>query len=287
MSTSMTTTPTVRPPRTCPRCPTTWGVAITLTALALLLGSVSARGFDEPAAQPAPSLDDELLKDLESDLEGGLGEDEAKTPPQRPRGETAPMGGKRPLGGAAPGKKPADASEPRVDEDELDRELLRQLQPDAGEEDHALSRIGRSMREVGELVGQAKSGQPTQQKQEQIVADLDKLLEAARQRQRQSKSSSSQQQTASRQPAGQQSQPGKSGNGGNQPAQESSENLRDRTAATPDPAEMKDLLRDLWGHLPEHERQMVINSTIERFLPKYELLIEAYFKRLAEETADR
>ena len=77
MSIWTTKLPTRAQPRAGSLCPTTWGIAIPLTALALLLGSVSARGFDEPAAQPAPSLDDELLKDLESDLESGLGEDEA------------------------------------------------------------------------------------------------------------------------------------------------------------------------------------------------------------------
>lgn len=47
---------------------------------------------------------------------------------------------------------------------------------------------------------------------------------------------------------------------------------------------MQDMLRELWGHLPEHERQQVINSTIEKFVPKYESLIKEYFKRLSEAT---
>lgn len=44
----------------------------------------------------------------------------------------------------------------------------------------------------------------------------------------------------------------------------------------------RNLIQELWGHLPERDRQQVIQPTVETFLPKYELLITEYFKRLAE-----
>jgi hypothetical protein len=35
--------------------------------------------------------------------------------------------------------------------------------------------------------------------------------------------------------------------------------------------------------LPERIRQQLQNAAVERFLPKYEDLIEAYYRRLAED----
>ena len=249
-----------------------------LSNLPMVTAAPQSEGDGQSQPESTLSLDDELLKELESDL----GEDAAQKP-------NAKSKSKAPMGGGPAKKSPAaeHSAEGLLDDEALDKELLRQLQPEAPEDDNDLSKIGRAMRQVEELVKQSKSGQPTQQMQDQIVVDLDKLLEAARQRQRKSQSSSSSQQSASRQPASQQSRPGAAGSGGEQPAKESSDKLQDRTAASPDPEQMKDLLRELWGHLPEHERQMVINSTIERFLPKYELMIEAYFKRLAAEAAEK
>lgn len=244
-----------------------------------LFGSSSAAAFQQPAAPPpgeaAPSLDDELLRDLEADLD----EDALRGSPKR----------SRPLGAADPGKQPrhGDAMPDELDEDQLDKELLRALGHDVDEnERNPIGAIGRNMRRVEELVAQAKSGKPTQELQDKIVADLDELLKAARQRQQQQRQqNASKNQQSSRQSASRQQGSGSAGGESDQPAADSGAALRDRAASRPDPGEMKDLLRELWGHLPEHERQMVINSTIEQFLPKYELLIEAYFKRLAEESA--
>jgi hypothetical protein len=45
----------------------------------------------------------------------------------------------------------------------------------------------------------------------------------------------------------------------------------------------QNLLKAVWGHLPERVRQEVQNASVEQFLPKYEKLIEDYYKRLAED----
>src|SRR5262249_13652138 len=47
--------------------------------------------------------------------------------------------------------------------------------------------------------------------------------------------------------------------------------------------DVKDILRRLWGNLPDKGRDEMQGSVCERFLPKYERLIEDYYKRLAEE----
>ena len=42
-----------------------------------------------------------------------------------------------------------------------------------------------------------------------------------------------------------------------------------------------DLVKDLWGKLPERQRQQILQPLNEKFLPKYANDIEAYFRTLA------
>ena len=42
-------------------------------------------------------------------------------------------------------------------------------------------------------------------------------------------------------------------------------------------------MKDTWGHLPPRDREQMLQNTPDKFLPKYELLIEQYYKRLAED----
>ena len=46
-------------------------------------------------------------------------------------------------------------------------------------------------------------------------------------------------------------------------------------------------MKDVWGQLPAREREQMLQSPPEQFLPKYELLLEKYYKRLAEEQKRR
>jgi len=52
-----------------------------------------------------------------------------------------------------------------------------------------------------------------------------------------------------------------------------------------------DLIRDLWGHLPQRQRDQILQPLSEEFLPKYAPEIESYFRALADprnqETAPR
>ncbi len=47
--------------------------------------------------------------------------------------------------------------------------------------------------------------------------------------------------------------------------------------------ERRVLMARLWGQLPERARQQIVQPPVEVFPPKYEVQIEAYFRRLAEE----
>jgi hypothetical protein len=71
------------------------------------------------------------------------------------------------------------------------------------------------------------------------------------------------------------------------PAQDSTDRIRKNDPRRPDMAEMKNLMKDIWGQLPEHDREQMLQYAPEQFLPKYELLIEKYYKRLAEQQKDR
>ena len=51
-------------------------------------------------------------------------------------------------------------------------------------------------------------------------------------------------------------------------------------------AAMKKLMEDIWGSLPERARQEMLQGAGDEFLPKYELKIERYFRRLAEQRRD-
>ncbi|MBX3424146.1 MAG: hypothetical protein KF688_00575 [Pirellulales bacterium] len=51
-------------------------------------------------------------------------------------------------------------------------------------------------------------------------------------------------------------------------------------------AAAEDLVRDVWGHLPERQRDELLQPLREEFLPEYAAEIEAYFRALAEPDAD-
>lgn len=209
-------------------------------------------------------LEKELMDDLEKELFEGLDDQDRKRPEAK--------------------ETPDDALR------ELDEQLLRELGeaedlPD--EEGDPLSRIGRQMRRVEERIAEARTGDDTRTMQRGIVEELDKLLEMARRRQSQSSQSQSSRPGSRRERV---RQPGSQASGGRnskQPASDSSPRLGQAEAHKPDPQAVQKLLEDLWGHLPEHQRERVISSTMDRFLPLYEQLIEQYFTRLAEELRDR
>jgi hypothetical protein len=70
-------------------------------------------------------------------------------------------------------------------------------------------------------------------------------------------------------------------------ARDSTDRL-DRTTAKPvDKGEVEDVVKALWGHLPERAREQVLQSFSDDFLPKYQLEIEKYYLKLGEEQGGR
>lgn len=160
----------------------------------------------------------------------------------------------------------------------------------SAQEDDPLGQIGVRMRDVEQRLRQQQLSGETTEMQQAIVADLDTLLAAlrkqlAQQRMQGSGSSgpspSQRTQTSNntRRPAG--GEPG--GGQSQQPASESTPGVREAEDARVKVEELDELMKEVWGHLPETAREQMRQSRVERFHPKYELLIEKIYRRMAQQ----
>jgi hypothetical protein len=183
--------------------------------------------------------------------------------------------------------------------EQLQRELGSAAQSQA---DSPLVDIARAMLQVEQRIGEADSGQETQEMQGRILTNLDELLRQARAQcqacQGACNKPGGQQQVAQREKVQQPKDvppapyvKRKNSGGGADPSRAKAGPDRVSPAMKvikqPNMEEMRALLKDLWGELPERERQQMLQLPVEEFLPKYELLIEQYFKRLAEPEEER
>lgn len=224
--------------------------------------------------KPTSDLDKELLEGLGEDLLDGLPDLGPAKKPEQPKtkdGEAGPPKG-------------SDIEGPGIEG--ADGEDIGQ----AGESNDPLTRIGQQMRKVENRIAQHDASDGTQQLQDEIITGLDKLIEQAKQQQNSPQNSSSKKKPGSQrskvkqsdQTAGQKPGDG-SGKTSNKPSQDSSDRLGADAQSKVDMQQMRDLIKDVWGNLPERMREQMNQDAVEEFLPKYRLQIEEYFKRLAEE----
>lgn len=179
---------------------------------------------------------------------------------------------------------------------------LPQLAPRLGGEDlgqpskdSPLAAISGDMRQAERLIAQQNLTGETAQLQDQVVGALDALIDQLQQ-QNQSSSSQSQSQSQQQQQASQRNTPqpsaakqgaGQRTPGGSAAAQTSSNRLESGTGGEAAGPSSQELLKDVWGQLPERVRQQLLQSSTDEFLPQYRDDIELYFRRLAEEEPDR
>lgn len=234
----------------------------------------------KPAAKPAKpdSLDDDVLKLLADDPGIDVGKKPAKNddkaPPVDKKGE----------------EKKADPTAPKIPG--LNDKLIRELETDQLPDDEdPLARVGNRMRTVQQRIRETDSSTKTQKVQEDIVADLEEVLKALREKQKQQQqqpSPSSKPQPGERETP---SQPKKQPGDGQGPRDENNNPAKDSTKEVgPDKPpvgplqRVPDLLRDsaTWGHLPEHQRQVLIQASKLQFLSEYRQMIEDYYTRLAQ-----
>jgi hypothetical protein len=232
---------------------------IYLIAAALLTacGLASAIAADPPKPATKTSLDDELLKGLGNDLTKELDN----------------------LPSLKPAVKSSDGKAKGSPSTVIDGEDLGQ----PGEDQDPFNRIARRMRQVESQIAQDQSGFETQQKQKQIVDDLAVLIEKLNKQCQCSggeckpgdKSQQSQRSTSkSKEPSAKVAK---------NPATDSGDRLRNDVTAKATADAIRQNMKDAWGNLPERLREQMLQTSVDEFLPKYELMIEQYFKRLAEE----
>lgn len=230
---------------------------------ALLALTFAARADDAKPPSAAGSLDEQLLEGLEDDLMEDI------APREKPE----------------PNAPAPDAAKPEPDG--LDRKLLDELEGETGEAADPLTKIGAKMRRAARQIANRQTQDETRDLQQEIVADIEELLKQARKKKSSSSSgqSKSEQQARRSEAAQPQSKPSRAGGASqasNNPARDSEATMRNRQAERPDPATTRQLMQELWGHLPERDRQQVLSATGEVFVPKYEARIKEYFKRLSE-----
>ncbi len=281
-----------------------------LTALAAMSLLFGLAGKDAPAQSPPPANEalpqsptpspqplapnPALLDDLTGDLFEGL-EKEVRSAPKNeapkniaPQKEPSPSepGQEKPSSDTDPGRSdPARPTVPIPGED-------------IGEASNPLQEIGRMMQFAQQRLAEQDAGAQTQRQQQDILDQLAKLIEQSQQPQSSgsppSDQNNQQQQIASRSNVNQdqpdkpkgQPQDGQAGDGNRAPGQnplDSDQDLREGAVEASETALRGELMKDVWGHLPPHVREAMLNVPTGEYLPQYAPLIERYFRRLAEQ----
>jgi hypothetical protein len=220
-------------------------------------------------------------------------------------GDKSPPTGVESLGGQLLDDLPTDVAPPQpVPKPETIKEIedslkastpLRGFDAGANPAAQSLARVQSSMQQAQSLlaqsgdVGKRGAEQLASPVQHEILSDLDKLI-ADLSKQCQSCNGQCQGGQGNQPPKpGQNSKPGKPGSAagaGRTAARDSTDRL-DRSSAKPvDKSEVKETVKALWGHLPERSREQMLQSFSDEFLPKYELEIEQYYRRLSEERGE-
>jgi hypothetical protein len=116
---------------------------------------------------------------------------------------------------------------------------------------------------------------------DELIAELSKQCQACRPGGQQSQSG----QTQASQKQQQAGQSSATAARGSTAAQDSTTRLGQSTGqpAANDKTDIDNLMKALWGHLPDRNREQMLQSFSHEFLPKYELEIEEYYRRLSEE----
>ena len=240
----------------------------------------------KPADKPKPAgtvtpKDQELDKLLE-----GLGETKDKPSPDD----------KKPPGGPGPDDPmPPQEGKPKPDsleggEKDLDKALERitgkkdkpknQKQRKQEEETGPLGKVIKEMRDVEERLGQPDTGEETRKKQTEIVKNLDQLIEQMKN-------------------APSQSQGLKMIREGKKPGDQPGPQKGDQTGAMAQGAQAskptdpkkppipQDLIKSIWGQLPDQVRDQMGNVMNERPLPTRLELIRQYYLSLGAKNSNR
>jgi hypothetical protein len=148
--------------------------------------------------------------------------------------------------------------------------------------------VAEQMKDVRERILKNDSGSDTQKMQQQIVDRLQRLIDDARKQGRQQQTEKQPQEVGPRTPIGQpdlnpKPKPGGTGPDNRNPTQSSNDPRQGKAEKAKVDQMRRGLEEQSWANLPAHDREQMLQLPREEFLPKYELLIEDYFRRLADE----
>jgi len=142
------------------------------------------------------------------------------------------------------------------------------------------ARIATKMQRSQQALKAGNSAEPTQDLQEEILFDLDALLKNMEKKCK----------------GGNCNKPGTGSKSGSssagakpsqKPATDSTARVGEsgKTAGADEKSSAEEALRAVWGHLPPKLREAMENVKSDEFLPKYDRLIEEFYRRLAEQPA--
>jgi hypothetical protein len=212
-------------------------------------------------------LDKELLKNLNDSLEKDLD-----------RQLSSPLD--------ALNKEQSETDNPPAGAD-LEERLKRELGAAAEKEsDDPLLGIAENMFLVRGSMAKSEAGPATLSLQKQIVADMDRLIQQVCKScgQKSPNSADSQGKSASNNKGSKSGTSGKQGsNPGGNPAQAGAPRANDGKPDKSNTEEMRAMMNNLWGELPARVREQMLQIPFDDFVPKYQKLIEDYFRDLSNE----
>lgn len=141
---------------------------------------------------------------------------------------------------------------------------------------HAVTEMDRA----ATFLNNRETGRPAQDAQQSAVASLDKIFQAAKA----TKTTAAQKTPSETSPEKEPSKPeaGEGEKEGNRPDAQVGKPSQEKPPK-PEGEDIHAVMKRLWGRLPEHARQQMLQLPGEDFSPKYETMIEEYYRRLAEE----
>jgi hypothetical protein len=238
------------------------------TLIAVLVATESrAANSDQTAPRGTESLGGRLLDDLSPDASQPKAAQQPTAKPKSMKELEDSLKASTPLQGLSAGANPTAQSLSRVQHGMQNAQAL-------------LAKPGADAKD-----GTARLAGPVQQ---EVLSDLDKLI-AELSKQCQCCNGQCQGGGKDSQKPGQNSQSNKSGKPGTASgrgktaARDSTDRLDSTTAKPVDKGAVDEMVKALWGHLPARNREQMLQSFSNEFLPKYELEIEQYYRRLSEE----
>lgn len=200
--------------------------------------------------------------------------------------------------------EPAAKSEVNPKPPAIDDESVKPALPEKVHADDEIDRLERAiegMRQAQKRISAADTSGETQKIQQRVVKDLEDILALLKKQQRQRSQPQKQKSDQNQQPSqrqkmqkeqtdpqnsGSKKNPDKPGDPRdgrrNDGKSADSQERTDPARAAAEQARRVQMIKDVWGHLPPHVREAMLNSVSEKYLPKYEELVKKYYEALAE-----